>query len=97
MSAFFVAAIQIKDPEKFQEYVSQTGATFALFGGELLTRGRADHALNGELDHQAVGIVKFPNMEALDNWYQSAEYQALIPLRDQAASVTLVAYNEPPA
>jgi len=34
-------------------------------------------------------------MEALKAWYRSPDYQALIPLRDAAADMTLVTYEEP--
>lgn len=95
MSAFFIGTTTIKDAEKFQEYASKTAQTFAAFGGELVTRGKAEITLAGESDHQAVGIVRFPDMESLNNWFQSPEYQALIPLRDNAADMTLVAYSVP--
>ena len=49
----------------------------------------------GEADHRAVGIVKFPDKEALAAWYASDAYRALIPLRDEAADMTLVAYSVP--
>jgi uncharacterized protein (DUF1330 family) len=95
MSAFFIATVKIKDQEKFQEYASSTGPTLTPFGGELLKRGKAVSTLAGSSDHQMVGIIAFPDIDALDNWYQSDAYQALIPLRDSAADMTLTTYVEP--
>ena len=95
MTAFFIATVKIKDAEKFQEYAGKAGPTFAAFGGKLITKGKVEKALAGNSDHQAVGIVGFPDIAALNDWYQSEAYQALIPLRDTAADMTLVTYSVP--
>lgn len=95
MTAFFVATVKIREPQKFQEYAKKAADTFAAHGGELIIRGQADGVLAGEADHQAVGIVKFPDKEALSAWYGSDAYQALVSLREQAADMTIVAYSVP--
>lgn len=95
MTAFFVATVNIKDPEKFQEYAQKVGATFAPHGGELLLRGMLDTVLTGNADHQAVGVVKFPDAESLNAWYASSAYQAIVPLREEAADMTIASYVMP--
>jgi uncharacterized protein (DUF1330 family) len=95
MTAFFVATVTIKDPAKFQEYSKKAGETFAAHQGELVIRGKLEKALSGKAKNHAVGIVKFPDHDALNAWYNSAAYQAIIPLRDEAAAVTITAYSVP--
>ncbi|VAV96201.1 hypothetical protein MNBD_ALPHA06-838 [hydrothermal vent metagenome] len=95
MSAFFIATSRIKDPQKFAEYGAKAGPTLAPFGGELVLKGKAMQTLAGTSAHQAVGIIRFANMEALENWYHSDAYQAIIPLREQAVEMTLVTYQQP--
>lgn len=95
MTAFFVANVTVKDPEKFKEYSVKAGATFPLFGGELVLRGFQKEVLTGTVDHQAVGIVKFPDEAAINKWYASEEYQALIPLRDEASDMSITIYSMP--
>jgi len=95
MTAFFIATTSIKDQEKFQLYAQKAGATFAPHGGEPVLRGKVEGTLNGNSDHQAVGIIKFPNMEALQAWFDSDAYQEIIPLRDEAADMTIVTYTVP--
>jgi len=34
-------------------------------------------------------------MVTLKGWYASADYQALVPLCDAAANMSIIAYNEP--
>lgn len=95
MTAFFIATSVIKDAEKFQQYAGKVGPTLAPFGGELVIRGKAGETLSGTSNHQGVGVVRFADMEALNAWYRSPDYQALIPLREEAAEMTLVTYTEP--
>lgn len=95
MAAFFVATVTVKNPGKFQEYAQKAAATFAPHGGETVLRGKADGALAGAADHQAVGIVRFPSRDALMAWFNSPEYQAIVPLRDEAAEMTIVTYAVP--
>jgi len=95
MTAFFIATSTVKDVEKFQEYGGKATATLAAFGAKLVIKGKAEKTIAGNSDHQVVAVASFPDMETLDNWFNSAEYQALIPLRDEAVDMTLVAYSVP--
>lgn len=95
MTAFFVATSRIKDPQKFAEYGAAVGATIAAFKGQLVIRGKAVDVLAGACNQQAVGVVRFADMETLKAWYASPDYQALIPLRDEAVEMTLVTYQVP--
>lgn len=95
MRAFFVATVTVRHPEKFQEYALRAAATFAPYGAEAVLRGKVDGALVGGVGHQTVGIVRFPDAEALSDWFNSPEYQALVPLRDEAADMTIIAYSIP--
>lgn len=96
MAAFFVATAKVKNATQFQEYAQKAGASIASFDGELVLRGKADTVLTGSAAaHDTVGIMKFPTMEALTNWYNSDEYQAIVPLRDAAVDMTISSYNIP--
>jgi len=95
MTAFFVATSHIKDPQKFAEYGAKAGSTLASFGGKLVLRGKAEDALSGHCDHHAIGIIQFSKMDDLKAWFKAPAYQALIPLRNEAADMTLVTYEVP--
>ena len=97
MTAFIVAKVSMKNPEKFQEYAAGAKATFEKFGVELLARGKAIETFNGELDHQMTAIMQFSDIERATAWYNSPEYQALIPIRDEACDMVLTAYEVPQA
>jgi uncharacterized protein (DUF1330 family) len=39
-------------------------------------------------------VIRFPDLKAVDGWYASAAYQALIPLRQEAADMDLLSYED---
>ena len=90
MATLMSATVQVKDPEKLKIYVSQVGATMAPHGGKMVARGKIAKQLAGEVKHQIEALFEFPSPEAVDTWYTSDAYQALIPNRDEAANVTVV-------
>jgi len=95
MTAFFVATVTIKDLTKFKEYGEKVGATIAAHGGELIIRGKAEQVLSGSANHQMTAIAKFADAATIDRWYNSDAYQAIIPVRNEGADVTLVSYTVP--
>lgn len=93
MPAYIIGHITIKDPAKWAEYCSKVPATFSARGGELVFRGKKNAVLNGTHGHNDTVVARFPDRTALDGWHNSPEYQALIPLRDAGADVTLIGYD----
>ena len=94
MSVFLSVTIRVKDPAKLKEYISQVPATIAAHGGEKVSRGKVAKTLAGNADYQMAAVFRFPTMDALDGWFASPEYQALISLREEAAEMNIIALNE---
>lgn len=88
--ALLSATIQVKNPEKLKEYISQVPATMKPFGAKMLARGKKQKVLNGDCAHQMQATFEFPSAEAIENWYASDAYQALIPIREEAAHMNIV-------
>lgn len=92
-SACVIGHISVRDAEKWAEYRSKVPATLSAWGGELVFRGRKIAVMSGEHAHAETVVLRFPDARSLQGWFQSPEYQALIPLREQAADVVLVGYE----
>lgn len=95
MNAFVIAKVSVKDKEKMQQYAAAAGPTIAEHGGEVLVRGAFGAALVGQSEPHAAAVIRFPDLEAATNWYASDAYQKIIPLREEAADVTFLAYSTP--
>ncbi len=94
MPAFFIAQVKLKDDEKFQAYAARAKAIFAEFGAELITRGKVMGSIAGDVAHNAVAIIKFPDMQKLEAAFATDAYQAIIALRDEAVDITIVKYEQ---
>ena len=95
MSAFLIFHSAIKNPEKFQVYAQAVPATLKSFGGTLMAKGKSARVLSGKHDHSTVGILKFSNLSQAHGWYESDAYQSLIPIRNEAADMTVISYEAP--
>jgi uncharacterized protein (DUF1330 family) len=93
--AYLVGQVTVKNPRQWAEYTSRVPATLSPWGAELVFRGKRVAVLAGEHAHGDVVVIRFPSVAAVDQWFSSAAYQSLIPLREQAAHVVLLSYESP--
>lgn len=91
---FVIGHITVKDPAKWALYRSQVAATLAPWQAELVFRGERLAVLGGEHRHTDTVVIRFPSAEAITDWYESPAYQALLPLRQDAADLDLVSFSE---
>ena len=87
MAAYLIAEHIITDASRFDEYRTRVAPMIAKHGGKYLTRG-GSHKLpeGGHWAPQRVVIIEFPDMDSLNAWYASSEYQPLIALRKACTS-----------
>lgn len=94
MAAYLIALAKVKDPEKLKEYAAGASPTIAAYGGEPIVRGAVKTVLAGEHDGDIVFVAKFDSVEDTKAWYNSPEYQKMIPARSQALDPTFVVIEE---
>lgn len=92
-SAYVIGHITVLNPALWDEYRNQVPGTLAGTGGELVFRGATARVLGGEHSHEQTVVIRFPSLNAAHAWFDSAAYQALIPLRMRAAKVDLISYS----
>lgn len=85
MSAYLIANVNVQDPEKYEDYRSRTGAIVASHGGKFIVRGGKVHLLEGDPEIHRLVIIQFPDLEAARGFYDSPEYQEVIPFRTRAS------------
>lgn len=86
MAAYLIADIAIHDPAAFEDYRKAVPATIAAYGGRYLVRGGASEVAEGSWQPKRVIVLEFPSMQRARQWYNSAEYQAILPLRLKAST-----------
>lgn len=70
--------VQVND--EIFEYMAAVEATMRRFGGQWVSHGQAAEVREGQPPGDIV-IIGFPDLSAARAWYESDEYQAIIPLR----------------
>ena len=88
MTAYWIAEHTITDPAKFEEYRRMVAPMIAGHGGRYITKPGSHKILEtARRPPDRVVIIEFPDMSALNAWYNSAEYQPLVALRQSAVDM----------
>ncbi len=86
---YWIAHLDVSDPEKYKQYVSLNGIAFAKYHGKFLVRGGAGEVRAGVLKSRHV-VVEFPSYQAAKDCFDSPEYQAANAIRVTASVSDLV-------
>lgn len=89
MAAYVIAHLDVHDPETFARYRERVPEVVAQFGGRYLVRGGRAEALEGQWTVPRLVILEFESMARARAFYESPEYQEILPLRLSAARGTL--------
>jgi uncharacterized protein (DUF1330 family) len=93
MPAYLIGQIRVKDQKKWQEYVAGVAESLIPFDSEIVFRGRKIGVFAGEHDKDLTVVIRFVDQDTMQKWFDSDFYQGLIPLRDEAANVTIIGYD----
>jgi uncharacterized protein (DUF1330 family) len=90
MAAYLVAQVRIHDPEAYQRYREAVPPLVARFGGRFRARGGELEVLEGEWPLPRLVIIEFQSRDAAHLFYDSPEYQKILPLRQGASEGNVV-------
>ncbi|MGI9207744.1 MAG: DUF1330 domain-containing protein [Rhodococcus sp. (in: high G+C Gram-positive bacteria)] len=83
MTAYAVAHLRSVDyGDAIAEYLTKIDDTVRAFDGRFLVHGTDPHVLEGEWPGHLV-LIEFPDLERARGWYDSPEYQEILPLRTE--------------
>jgi uncharacterized protein (DUF1330 family) len=81
MSAYFVVELEITNPAAMEPYRAEVGATIEQYGGRFLVRAGATELIEGRPEPKRIVILEFADKAAFKRWYDSPEYQKILPGR----------------
>jgi uncharacterized protein (DUF1330 family) len=90
MKGYVIANVSVEDAAAYEGYRSRTAAIIDRYGGRFLVRGGAIEVREGEPGIGRLVILEFPSVDAARTFYDSPEYQAILPIRFDTATSTLV-------
>ncbi|OEC37396.1 Uncharacterized conserved protein, DUF1330 family [Pseudomonas cuatrocienegasensis] len=90
MKGYWIAQVDVTNPEQYGEYTARAPAVFAQYGGRLLARGGRAQALEGRSTPQRSVVIEFASYEQALACYHSPEYQHAAQHRQGAAIVEVI-------
>jgi uncharacterized protein (DUF1330 family) len=91
MPAYVIVETELHDAEQYERYKAAAPASIEKYGGRYLARGGALEVLEGDWQPPRVVILEFDDLETAKRWYRSPEYQEAKQLREDAATMRMVA------
>jgi uncharacterized protein (DUF1330 family) len=86
MAAYAILDVEIRDMERYREYMRLVKPVIEAAGGRYLVRGGAHKVVEGNWFPRRLVVIEFPALDALMDFYLSDEYQALKTLRYQSST-----------
>ena len=86
---YWIAHVEITDPEGYKAYQAANAKPFGMFGARFLVRGGRQEVMEGKVRSRTV-IMEFPSYEAALACYRSPEYQAAKALRQGKGEIDLI-------
>ena len=97
MPAYVIANIDVKDPDRYKDYIKMSPISIAKFGGRFIARGGKTEVLEGSWVPKRLVLLEFPSVERAQAWWGSPEYAAAKALRHASAhTMMLLAEGLPP-
>lgn len=91
MAAYLVVDTDLTNPEAYEEYKTKARPLAEKHGGEYLARGGKMSIKESDLwSPKRMVLVKFPSYEQAEGFYNSAEYQEVLPISLKSAKRTVV-------
>ena len=93
MPAHFIVSVTIPDPANrvpYDDYVAKVRPIVERHGGEYLVRSENIRHIAGEWTPDRVIVIRFPDMQTLQNCFASFEYKEIEQLRTGSVNASAV-------
>jgi uncharacterized protein (DUF1330 family) len=87
--AYWIAHVDVRDPERYKDYIAKARPAFERHGARFLARGGRWEAMEGRGRGRNV-VIEFPSFEAAKACYESPEYQEAKAIRVTVADAEMV-------
>lgn len=97
--AYWIARVDVQDPEGYKAYVAENAIAFKKFGARFIVRGGPFDAREGSSRSRNV-VLEFKDLATAQACYDSPEYQKALALRKPYSVADLIiieGYDEPSA
>lgn len=90
MAAYVIFDVDIRDPGRYQDFMTKVKPALADAGARYLARGGAHKVYEGDWSPRRIVLLEFPSIDAWESFYNGPVYRGLKSVRDQCSSARLV-------
>ncbi len=90
MSAYVIFDVDIRDMQKYQEFMAGVKPALEQAGARYLARGGGHKVYEGDWEPRRIVLIEFPSVAAWEAFYGGPVYQGLKSVRDACSSARLV-------
>jgi uncharacterized protein (DUF1330 family) len=90
MPAYVIAHIDVKDAERYKDYIQMSPVSIKNFGGKFIARGGKVEVFEGDWQPKRLVLLEFPTADAAKQWYESDDYAPAKALRQATSTGDLV-------
>lgn len=90
MAAYVIFDVDIRDQDRYQDFMTKVKPALAQAGARYLARGGAHKVHEGDWSPRRIVLLEFPSVAAWEAFYHGPVYQGLKSIRDECSSARLV-------
>lgn len=90
MKTYVIGNLTITDPERYQIYAAKVRELVSACGGRFVVWSTDHQTFEGDWRPNRLLVIEFPSRDIYDRFFHSAEYQAIIPVRQAASTGSLL-------
>jgi len=90
MSVYVIAQSKIENRALLDQYVAKVIPTIESHQGRVVAFDEEPEVVEGPIEQPRTVILEFPSMATFHAWYDSPEYQEILPLRLKSTRGTLI-------
>lgn len=83
---YVIAEVDVHDASTFAKYGAKVPDTLKPYGGHYLVRGGKIEGVEGQAPKDRFVVIAFDSAEKAKAWENSAEYEAIKPIRHSSAT-----------
>lgn len=87
--AYWIARVDVRDPERYKDYISTAAPAFKAHGARFVVRGGPFKELEGKARSRNV-VIEFDTMEQALACYESDDYQAAKAIRQECSEAEML-------
>ena len=90
MAAYVIFDVDIRDADRYQDFMKQVKPALDAAGARYLARGGVHKVYEGDWSPRRIVLLEFPSFAAWESFYYGPVYQGIKSVRDECSSARLV-------